>query len=70
MPIDSPAVDIAEGRLFFAMRTVWNDFARARRHHRSKLLLPVSPTILRGLDLSQRKKRKGSNDTDDEPAES
>jgi hypothetical protein len=70
LPSDSPAVNIAEGRLFFAMRTVWNDFARARRQHHSKLVLPVTPTILRGLDLSKRKKRKGSKGADEDPAES
>lgn len=55
---DSPAVNIAEGRLFFAMRVIWADFARARRNNKSKLLLPVTPTLLRGLNVQSRKKAK------------
>jgi cell pole-organizing protein PopZ len=62
-PFDSPAINIAEGRLFFAMRPIWNDFARARRHARSKLVLPVTPTLLRGLGINTRKKSKRSTES-------
>lgn len=58
LPTDSPAINVAEGRLLFAMRVVWNDFARARKHGRSKLILTVTPTLLRGLDIAARKKSK------------
>lgn len=55
---DSPATNIAEGRLLYAMRVLWNDAAEAREDGTSSLQFTVSPAILRGLNLEQRNKRK------------
>lgn len=52
---DAPAVNIAEGRLLYAMRAVWDDFAEAREDGTSALQLTVTPALLRGLDMYVRK---------------
>jgi hypothetical protein len=57
---DSPATNTAEGRLLFAMRTLWSDAAEAREDGASSLQFTVSPAILRGLNLEQRNKRKAT----------
>lgn len=48
---DSPAVNITEGRLLFAMRDLWIDAAKARDRAASTLVWSVSPSLLRGLGL-------------------
>lgn len=53
---DSPAVNVAEGRLFFAMRPLWDGLAEAREDGVSGLLLTVSPTLLRGLNIKPERK--------------
>jgi hypothetical protein len=53
---DSPEINAAEGRLLFAMRTLWDDAADAREDGTSSLLYTVSPAILRGLNLTARNK--------------
>jgi hypothetical protein len=59
---DAPGVNVAEGRLFFAMRDLWDDVAAARTAGTSSLTLTVSPTLLRGLGL-----RRTSKSTEDAP---
>jgi hypothetical protein len=53
---DSPETNAAEGRLLYAMRTLWDDAAEAREDGASSLLFTVSPAILRGLNLTARNK--------------
>lgn len=53
---DGPETNIAEGRLLFAMRTLWNDASDAREDLRSNLQFTVSPAIARGLNLRRTKK--------------
>jgi hypothetical protein len=53
---DAPRVNIAEGRLFFAMRDLWDDAAAARAASTSLITLTVSPTLLRGLGLNRTSK--------------
>jgi hypothetical protein len=52
---DSPAINVAEGRLYFAMRTLWDEFSEARSAGKSALQLPVTNTLSRGLDLHVRR---------------
>lgn len=59
---DAPRVNVAEGRLFFAMRDLWDDAAAARAAGTSSLTLTVSTTLLRGLGLN-----RASKSTDDAP---
>jgi hypothetical protein len=54
---DGPETNAAEGRLFFAMRPLWDDAAEAREDGRSKLQFTVNPAILRGLNLERRNRR-------------
>ncbi len=54
---DSPAVNTAEWHLLFAMRPMWDDLAEAREDGLTSLQLTVTPALLRGLDLVQRKKK-------------
>jgi hypothetical protein len=53
---DSPQVNTAEGRLFFAMRPLWDGLAEAREDGVTSLLLTVSPTLLRGLNIKPDRK--------------
>jgi hypothetical protein len=55
---DSPAVNVAEGRVLYVMRPLWDDLAEAREDGITSLQLTVTPTILRGLDLGTRKPKK------------
>ncbi len=55
---DSPAINAAEGRLYFIMRVLWDDLAEARNAGASSLQLSVTPTLLRGLNLNARNKPK------------
>ena len=55
---DSPAINAAEGRLYFIMRVLWDDLADARKAGKTGLQLTVTPTLLRGLNLSARKRAK------------
>lgn len=50
---DTSPVNVAEGRLFFVMRGLWDDLQAARDARRTDLLLNVSPTLLRGLGLNR-----------------
>ncbi|HEY4120689.1 MAG TPA: hypothetical protein VGM56_22645 [Byssovorax sp.] len=52
---DGPAANEAEGRLYFAMRVVWDLLADARAAGKSSLQLGVSPALLRGLNLNRTK---------------
>ena len=61
---DSPAENEAEGRLLFAMKWIWDDFKAARKKGKSRLVLQVSPAIVRGLGLA-----KGAGDNEDEDDE-
>jgi hypothetical protein len=54
---DGPETNAAEGRLFYAMRTLWDDAAEAREDGRSTLQFTVNPAILRGLNLEPRHRR-------------
>lgn len=54
---DSPETNAAEGRLFYAMRTLWDDAAEAREDGTSTLVFTVNPAILRGLNLASRNRR-------------
>jgi hypothetical protein len=58
---DSPAINAAEGRLYFIMRVLWDDLAEARKAGASSLQLSVTPTLLRGLNLSARKRAKSGS---------
>lgn len=49
---DSSPVNVAEGRLFFVMRGLWDDLQAARDARKTDILLNVSPSLLRGLGLS------------------
>lgn len=55
---DSPAINAAEGRLYLVMRPLWDDLREAREDGLSPLQLPVTPTLMRGLDLNKRKPAK------------
>jgi hypothetical protein len=57
---DSPAINIAEGRLYFVMRTIWDDLAAARQKNKTSLLLTVTPTLLRGLNINRTPSRKAA----------
>jgi hypothetical protein len=59
---DSPEVNIAEGRLYFVMRSIWDDLAEARLARQTALLLSVTPALLRGLNLHRggSRRRKGA----------
>jgi hypothetical protein len=50
---DTPAENEAEGRLLVAMKWVWLDFKAARKKGLSNIVLPVSPAILRGLNIGK-----------------
>ncbi|MBK6532089.1 MAG: hypothetical protein IPF99_21555 [Deltaproteobacteria bacterium] len=54
---DGPAVNIAEGRLQFVMRSLWTDLAEAREDGVTDLVLTVSPTILRALNIKPKRKQ-------------
>jgi hypothetical protein len=54
---DGPETNTAEGRLFFAMRPLWDAAAEAREDGRSTLQFMVNPAILRGLNLERRNRR-------------
>ncbi|MFO0552021.1 MAG: hypothetical protein U0271_26785 [Polyangiaceae bacterium] len=53
---DSPQLNIAEGRLYFVMRPLWDDLAEAREDGETQLQLPITPALQRGLDIGSRKK--------------
>ncbi|MFO0553299.1 MAG: hypothetical protein U0271_33255 [Polyangiaceae bacterium] len=55
---DSPQLNIAEGRLYFIMRPLWDDLADARQDGETVLQLPVTPALMRGLDMAARKRSK------------
>jgi len=63
MDRDSPAINAAEGRLLYAMRTLWNDAAEAREDGTSTLVFTVNPAILRGLNLASRNRRAPAPET-------
>lgn len=54
---DAPETNVAEGRMLFAMRTLWNDASNAREDLRSKLQYTVTPALLRGLNLDRSDRR-------------
>lgn len=54
---DSPAVNAAEGRLQLIMRDLWDAVGAMRKAGTTTLLLPVTPALLRGLNLERRQKR-------------
>ncbi len=54
---DGPETNAAEGRLLYAMRTLWDDAADAREDGKSALQFTVNPAILRGLNLEGRNRR-------------
>jgi hypothetical protein len=60
---DSPAVNVAEGRLHFVMRSLWTDLAEARADGVTDLILTVSPTILRALNIKPRRKQDATTPT-------
>lgn len=55
---DSPAVNHAEGRLYYVMRPLWDDLAEAREDGTTSLQLTVSPALLRGLNIKTDRKKK------------
>ncbi|MBL8600605.1 MAG: hypothetical protein JNK72_01645 [Myxococcales bacterium] len=55
---DSPEINLLEGRLQFAMRVLWDRLAEAREIGQTGLLLLVTPTLIRGLDLPSRKRAR------------
>lgn len=64
---DTPGINTAEGRLYFVMRSLWDDLADARDDGTTSLQLAVSPAIMRGLDLNARR-RKGAPESPAPPA--
>lgn len=52
---DTPAINTLEGRLYLVMRPLWDELAEAREDGATSLQLSVSPTLLRGLELYQRR---------------
>jgi hypothetical protein len=74
---DSPAINEIEGRTLFIMRTIWDELAEARRSGESQLMLYVTRSLLRGMDLRVKAKGNAEDDTgvdeedvsDDEEAE-
>lgn len=63
---DGPETNAAEGRLLYAMRTLWDDAAEAREDGHSTLQFTVNPAILRGLNLESRH-RKAAGPTPTNP---
>jgi hypothetical protein len=53
---DSPAVNLAEGRLQFAMRPLWDNLAEGRADGVTALMLALSPTLLRALNIKTARK--------------
>jgi hypothetical protein len=59
---DSPEINIAEGRLYFVMRSIWDELAEARQDKKTALLLSVTHALVRGLNL-HRNRRAGGKTT-------
>ncbi|MCC7541037.1 MAG: hypothetical protein IT379_32765 [Deltaproteobacteria bacterium] len=57
---DTPVINTLEGRLYYVMRSLWDDLADARDDGTTSLQLPVSPTLLRGLEIHNRRKTAAS----------
>ena len=61
---DSPEINIAEGRLLYAMRSIWDDLAEAREAKKSALLLGVTPPLVRGLNLHRGRSHRAATPAD------